>query len=203
MNTILFYDTKGKYGILSNFYALPIEIDGETWPTTENYFQAQKFRGVHATPRMIEYSNLIREADSPMKSKMLGSQKKNTRFGKTWVLNKITDHRLVNDLVDEYQDLQIRPDWSSQSTTSMITALVHKARHPQVWPILAEIPDNTYLVEHTTRDRIWGDGGDGGTGKKGLNRLGRLWVAVITVLKYGDCNNISPDLGRKLRIENT
>lgn len=47
-----------------------------------------KFRGSDATPRMIEYSNIIKEADSPMKTKMLGSQKKNLSFGKKWKINK-------------------------------------------------------------------------------------------------------------------
>jgi predicted NAD-dependent protein-ADP-ribosyltransferase YbiA (DUF1768 family) len=30
-----------------------------------------------------------------------------------WVLNKKTDNRLLNDLIDEYSDVQIRKDWES------------------------------------------------------------------------------------------
>ncbi|CAG8667502.1 649_t:CDS:2, partial [Paraglomus brasilianum] len=33
----------GEYGIFSNFYGAPIELDGKIWPTSEHYFQAQKF----------------------------------------------------------------------------------------------------------------------------------------------------------------
>lgn len=45
MNTkpIYFYRAGDPYGCLSNFSAHPILLDGETWPTSEHYFQAQKF----------------------------------------------------------------------------------------------------------------------------------------------------------------
>src|SRR6266581_6929432 len=56
---ILFYSTQGAYGEFSNFAAFPIEIDGQTWPTSEHYFQAQKFAGT-------EYEEAIRQAKSPM-----------------------------------------------------------------------------------------------------------------------------------------
>jgi len=40
---IHFYDLKEPYGEFSNFYPSPIKLDGYTWPTTEHYFQAQKY----------------------------------------------------------------------------------------------------------------------------------------------------------------
>jgi ribA/ribD-fused uncharacterized protein len=45
MNTdaIPFYAANAPYGFLSNFYVAPVEIGGFTWPTTEHYYQAQKF----------------------------------------------------------------------------------------------------------------------------------------------------------------
>jgi predicted NAD-dependent protein-ADP-ribosyltransferase YbiA (DUF1768 family) len=30
------------FGFLSHFYSSPIELDGETWPTVEHYYQAQR-----------------------------------------------------------------------------------------------------------------------------------------------------------------
>ena len=42
---ILFYRTTEPYGAFSNFSKHPIELDNRTWPTTEHYFQAQKFLG--------------------------------------------------------------------------------------------------------------------------------------------------------------
>ena len=42
---IYFYGAQNAYGCFSNFSPHPIEIDGKLWPTTEHYFQAQKFAG--------------------------------------------------------------------------------------------------------------------------------------------------------------
>lgn len=42
--SIYFYNSRQNYFELSNFLeGYPIVINGETFPTTENYFQAQKF----------------------------------------------------------------------------------------------------------------------------------------------------------------
>ncbi len=43
--TIYFYSTREKYGCFSNFSAHGFELDGAYWPTSEHYFQAQKFVG--------------------------------------------------------------------------------------------------------------------------------------------------------------
>lgn len=40
---IQFYQEYKPFGEFSNFYSSPIELDGYTWPTTEHYFQAQKY----------------------------------------------------------------------------------------------------------------------------------------------------------------
>jgi ribA/ribD-fused uncharacterized protein len=42
---INFYSTTGAYGCFSNFSKHPIHLKGKRWPTTEHYFQAQKFAG--------------------------------------------------------------------------------------------------------------------------------------------------------------
>lgn len=42
---LYFYNRDEKYYEFTNFYASPIELDGNQWPTTEHYFQAQKFIG--------------------------------------------------------------------------------------------------------------------------------------------------------------
>lgn len=41
--TINFYLKNGEYGCFSNFAAYPIRLDGKVWPTSEHYFQGQKF----------------------------------------------------------------------------------------------------------------------------------------------------------------
>lgn len=40
---IKFYTTTGEYGCFSNFSRHPVKLGGKTWPTSEHYFQAQKF----------------------------------------------------------------------------------------------------------------------------------------------------------------
>jgi len=66
---IFFYSTKDAYGEFSNFAAFTIEIDGRTWPTSEHYFQAQKFAGT-------EHEELIRTTPSPMTVARMGRDRK-------------------------------------------------------------------------------------------------------------------------------
>ena len=72
---IEFYGQKNQWGEFSNFYGAAIEINGEIWPTTEHYFQAQKFisNETHfknvlqlATPR--EAFNYVRTHKSSVRS---------------------------------------------------------------------------------------------------------------------------------------
>ena len=44
-DVINFYTTTGEYGCFSNFSKHPISLNGKSWPTSEHYFQAQKFHG--------------------------------------------------------------------------------------------------------------------------------------------------------------
>ena len=45
MKSIVFYRVSEPYGEFSNFSPHPIKLKGLTWPTSEHYFQAQKFVG--------------------------------------------------------------------------------------------------------------------------------------------------------------
>jgi ribA/ribD-fused uncharacterized protein len=44
---IRFYRSGDEFGWLSNFARFPIELDGKDWPTSEHYYQAQKFLDVN------------------------------------------------------------------------------------------------------------------------------------------------------------
>ena len=68
-HVILFYATKDAYGEFSNFAAFPIDIDGRIWPTSEHYFQSQKFIGT-------EHQELIRSTPSPMLVAKIGRDRK-------------------------------------------------------------------------------------------------------------------------------
>ena len=61
---IYFYSTREPFGEFSNFSAHGVTIDGQYWPTTEHYFQAQKFadtayrekiRGAHSPKQAAEW----------------------------------------------------------------------------------------------------------------------------------------------------
>jgi hypothetical protein len=58
---------KGKYRFLSNFYPISITIDGKTFPSTEHYYQAMKFKD----PSLQEK---IRTAPSPDRAKKIAHQ---------------------------------------------------------------------------------------------------------------------------------
>lgn len=62
---INFYGTSDEYGCLSNFSRHSIRLQAKTWPTSEHYFQAQKFAG---TPHEEE----VRKAKSPTIAARLG-----------------------------------------------------------------------------------------------------------------------------------
>src|SRR5205823_5306990 len=69
VQVIHFYSTRGDYGCFSNFSRHPIRLKGKVWPTSEHYFQAQKFAGT-------EHEAEVRRADSPMKAAELGRSRK-------------------------------------------------------------------------------------------------------------------------------
>jgi ribA/ribD-fused uncharacterized protein len=69
-DVINFYSTADDYGCFSNFAAYPIRLGGATWPTTEHYFQAQKFTDDPA------YQKEIRTNPSPMIAARLGRNRK-------------------------------------------------------------------------------------------------------------------------------
>ena len=63
---IRFYSTREQpYGCFSNFSPHAFELDGKWWPTSEHYFQAQKFAGT-------EHEEAVRRAASPMIAARMG-----------------------------------------------------------------------------------------------------------------------------------
>lgn len=69
--TIYFYRTGDDYGEFSNFAAFPLRLDGKTWPTSEHYFQAQKF--IETDP---PWAAAIRKAESPGLAARMGRDRK-------------------------------------------------------------------------------------------------------------------------------
>ncbi|MBA4543532.1 NADAR family protein [Thermoactinomyces daqus] len=67
--TIYFYRVNEPYGCFSNFSAHGFMLDGKWWPTSEHYFQAQKFAG---TP----YEEKIRLIKSPKDAATMGRDRR-------------------------------------------------------------------------------------------------------------------------------
>ena len=66
MKEIKFYKVNDDYGFMSNFAPYPFSDGSKIWPTSEHYFQAQKF----LVPLIQEK---IRQIVSPMDALMLAS----------------------------------------------------------------------------------------------------------------------------------
>src|SRR5262245_61377195 len=110
MSVIHFYSTSGEYGCFSNFSPHPITLKGRTWPTSEHYFQAQKFPGVADEEE-------IRLARSPMIAARMGRSRKRP-LRKDWesvkdaimheaVLAKFTQHADLRETLLATGDAQI------------------------------------------------------------------------------------------------
>lgn len=67
---IYFYTDRDRpYGCFSNFSPHGFELDGAWWPTSEHYFQAQKFAG---TP----HADQIRQVKTPKDAARMGRDRK-------------------------------------------------------------------------------------------------------------------------------
>lgn len=65
---INFYRTGEPFGEFSNFADFPIQLKDREWPTTEHYFQAQKFAGTR-------HEEAIRLAGSPSAAARMGRER--------------------------------------------------------------------------------------------------------------------------------
>ena len=141
---IKFYSVGDEYGEFSNFAAYPITVDKRRWPTSEHYFQAQKFKDKASQTE-------IRKAKSPMLAAQMGRDRKR----------------------------KLRRDWESAKCNVMRIALMAKfTQHTELSELLLATGD-AKLIEHTTNDNYWGDGGDG----RGKNMLGQLLMEVRAKLR--------------------
>ena len=79
--TINFYSVGDEYGEFSNFSPHPITLDGKRWPTSEHYFQAQKFEDSSKREE-------IRKANRPMLAARLGRDLK-SKLRRDWESVKV------------------------------------------------------------------------------------------------------------------
>lgn len=174
MSIVRFYEPKAPFYEFSNFYdKSKFVLDGEEWATTEQYFQCQKFM-VEGSRDHLEYMNIIKQADTPMKIFLLARQKKQGGYGAKWVVNKKTYPRKVNEVVEMYSHIRPREDWDEVKLMVMYKALHAKfSQHSKLKALLL----STYprkIEEASPRDWYWGMGKD----ETGKNWLGRLLMDV-------------------------
>ena len=109
-NIIYFYYVNDDYGAFSNFAPFPIELGGCDWPTSEHYFQAQKFAGT-------QHVEEIRAADSPSDAARMGRDRtrplRSDREAvkddvmRTALKAKFTQHRTLADLLLSTGDAEL------------------------------------------------------------------------------------------------
>jgi N-glycosidase YbiA len=110
MDVIEFYSTAGEYGEFSNFSRHSIHLDGKRWPTSEHYFQAQKFDDE-------AYREKIRMAPKPMMAAELGRDRKQ-KLRRDWesvkdnvmrkaVLAKFSQHKELAELLLSTDDKKL------------------------------------------------------------------------------------------------
>lgn len=78
---IRFYSVGEEYGCFSNFAPYPIRLAGKSWPTSEHFFQAQKFDSE-------EHREAIRTAKSPMIAARMGRDRKK-KLRRDWEAVKV------------------------------------------------------------------------------------------------------------------
>ena len=95
--TIYFYSQLDEpYGCLSNFSSHGFELDGLWWPTSEHYFQAQKFVGT-------EHLEEIRLAKTPADAAKMGRERSRP-LRKDW--EEVKDDVMERGLVCKFQTHQ-------------------------------------------------------------------------------------------------
>jgi ribA/ribD-fused uncharacterized protein len=109
-SVINFYKTADPYGDFSNFSKHPIVMKGKVWPTTEHYFQAQKFVGT-------EHEENVRLTKGPRTAAEMG-RRRDLPLRKDWeqvkesimkeaLIRKITQYPKIKELLLSTGDAEI------------------------------------------------------------------------------------------------
>ena len=107
---VYFYRVNEPYGEFSNFAKYPFEADGKEWPTSEHYFQAQKFAGtVHAEQVRLartarDAASMGRDRNLPMRPDWEAVKLDVMRAA---IRHKFDSHRALVDLLLSTGDEQI------------------------------------------------------------------------------------------------
>ena len=91
MSTVIEFNSKSdEYGWLSNFWPVPIEVEGRVWPTVEHWFQGAKF--LTGDPELAEK---VRTCKTAAGAKKLG-RTRSTGFRSDW--NNVREEVMLQGL---------------------------------------------------------------------------------------------------------
>ncbi|MCS5712405.1 NADAR domain-containing protein [Candidatus Berkiella aquae] len=147
-----FYDAAQPLFCLTNFSRHPVTIDGITYPTTEHYFQAQKFLTNQGDNRQAFLNSVRTRGNGPMDALAIARE-----WTQRWTKQ-------------QWQQ------WDARKEAVMEMALRAKlVQHPSIRNELLNT-GNSCLVEDTAQrnEAVWGWGNDG----NGTNKLGKLWMKI-------------------------
>jgi ribA/ribD-fused uncharacterized protein len=150
VNTICFYDKNSNFYEFTNFYSAPIRAQNGMFPTSEHYFQAQKF--ITTAPNV--YAQIRNDTQGPRNIFDLAQKNQSLVDSSWWSPVPGTDLE-KRDLV-MYNALRLKFDQHSNLKNLLLSTKGY------------------FLVEHTKNDKYWADNDDG-TGK---NMLGYLLVKL-------------------------
>jgi ribA/ribD-fused uncharacterized protein len=159
---LFFKRDREQFGFLSNYHDAPIVIDGETWRSTEFYYQAQK----SVDP---EYREAIRNATSSDHAKGIGSDPRRSRKSRkrSWFQGRLE---------------KMRADWDDIKLSVMRQAVA--AKFGQNADLRAKLlaTGDAEIIEDSTHDDFWGLGRDGA----GTNWMGRLLMQLREALRAAE-----------------
>lgn len=166
-----FYE--GKYKELSNYYCTKssclFKIGDIEFKSSEHAYQYYKFFYDGADKDTLEYSELIRNSQTPNDSKLLGHQTERSGF-----------QARMNDNIKLYKDKAIRrTDFDNIKIDIMRYVIYHKFDQNVECRNILLSTENKNLFEDSQYDAFWGIGKD----KDGFNHLGKLLMELRTQLK--------------------
>src|SRR5207245_5272700 len=112
---------------------------------------------------------------TPNKTYTLAKQKRLSGYASKWKHSKAVPQTL-NSLItnSQIEGIKMRLDWENVKDDIMLMANRSKYnQNPKLRQLLISTGDSI-LIEHTQRDKYWGDGGDG----SGLNKLGEILMQI-------------------------
>jgi N-glycosidase YbiA len=159
---LYFHRDHEAFGFLSHFHPSPIELDGESWPTVEHYFQCHKSLD-------SDYRRAIREASTPAEAKRLANFWTRPGTPPARILTKSWFHR---------NNATPRADWLEVKRDVMRRADLAKfLQNPDLCESLRSTED-AELIEDSPFEPFWGIGPDG----TGQNWVGRIVMEVRDTL---------------------